>query len=147
MSLTTHFTVAEFAQRAWSGGPAMPYPEEWIEFRLRPLCEMLELVRQEFGKAIHINSGYRSPAFNKALPGTAKKSQHTLGRAADIVVAGVAAPVVHAGVLRLIRSGKLPLVKGLGAYATFTHIDIRVDPATGAPPVRLARWTGSRSDN
>ena len=49
---------------------------------------MLEPVREHFGP-VHINSGFRCPDLNKAVGGTST-SQHCLGQAADIEVAGVA---------------------------------------------------------
>ena len=46
---------------------------------------MLEKLRAYGGFTVHINSGYRSPSYNRKIGG-ASKSQHTLGTAADIVV-------------------------------------------------------------
>ena len=46
---------------------------------------MLEKLRDYGGFTVHINSGYRSPSYNRKIGG-ASKSQHTLGTAADIVV-------------------------------------------------------------
>ena len=47
----------------------------------------LQPVRDLYGKNIHINSGYRCPALNKAVGG-AVNSQHTEGKAADITTGG-----------------------------------------------------------
>ena len=44
---------------------------------------ILDPLREEFGKPIKVNSGYRSPELNKAVGG-AKTSQHVLGLSADI---------------------------------------------------------------
>ena len=44
---------------------------------------VLDPAREFLGKPIHVNSGFRCPAHNAAVGGTAK-SQHTLGEAADI---------------------------------------------------------------
>lgn len=49
------------------------------------LMSMLEKLRAYGGFTVHINSGYRSPSYNRKIGG-ASKSQHTLGTAADIVV-------------------------------------------------------------
>lgn len=49
------------------------------------IYNILDPLREKYGKPIFVNSGYRSPALNKALKG-AKKSQHMLGLAADITV-------------------------------------------------------------
>lgn len=45
--------------------------------------KVLDPLREEFGKPIIVNSGYRSLELNRAIGG-AKNSQHTLGQAADI---------------------------------------------------------------
>lgn len=50
---------------------------------------ILEKVRKHFGKPVTINSGYRSPALNKAVGG-ASTSQHCNGEAADFEINGIA---------------------------------------------------------
>ncbi|MGM9567975.1 MAG: YcbK family protein [Clostridia bacterium] len=49
------------------------------------LMAKLEKLRSYGGFTIHINSGYRSPSYNKKIGG-ASKSQHIYGTAADISV-------------------------------------------------------------
>lgn len=44
---------------------------------------VLDPLRDAYGKPIRVNSGYRSPALNKAVKGS-KTSQHVKGQAADI---------------------------------------------------------------
>ena len=44
---------------------------------------MLDPLRQAWGRPIIVNSGYRSPAVNRAVGGV-PNSQHTRGEAADI---------------------------------------------------------------
>ena len=44
---------------------------------------ILDPLREEYGKPIQVNSGYRSDALNKAVGGS-KTSQHKYGLAADI---------------------------------------------------------------
>ena len=54
-----------------------------IEFLVKNLLQPL---RDAFGKPIHITSGYRSIEVNKAVGGSkTKNSQHTKGEAVDIV--------------------------------------------------------------
>ncbi len=54
------------------------------------LCEnILDPVREHFGKPFTPSSGYRSPALCKAI-GSSVNSQHAKGEAADFEVAGVA---------------------------------------------------------
>jgi hypothetical protein len=63
--------------------------EEEIE-NLKQLCErVLQPVREHFGKAVRVNSGYRSPELNSAIGGS-KTSDHCKGMAADIEINGVA---------------------------------------------------------
>lgn len=45
----------------------------------------LDPIREAWGGPIRVNSGYRSPALNKAVKGS-KTSQHLTGCAADITV-------------------------------------------------------------
>jgi uncharacterized protein YcbK (DUF882 family) len=141
VKVTPHFSVAEFARPARPArgfGIEAPYPDEWIQARLKPLCGALEVLRARLGgKSIRIGSGYRDPAYNRAIGG-ARSSQHMAGRAADITVAGVAPAVVHATALALYQEGALE-IGGLGRYPGFTHVDVR-------PGKRLVRWTGSRQD-
>lgn len=92
MNLSTNFTLAEFtrsslaARLGWANAP----PPDAIA-RLRLLCaEVLEPVRAHFAAPIIVRSGYRSPALNQRPEiGGAPTSQHCLGEAADIEIAGV----------------------------------------------------------
>lgn len=141
--LTAHFTIEEFARKARpeKGFPqAAPYPEKWVQPRLLPLCQVLEVVRSALGgKGIKVGSGYRDPEFNMRIGG-ARASQHMTGRAADIVVAGWTAAGVHQAVLELYADGRIPALGGLGIYPNFCHLDVRPTP-------KLIRWTGSRPEN
>ena len=88
------------------------------------LAEYLQAIRDHFGKAVTITSGYRCPAYNsRPNVGGATGSRHTKGQAADIVVNGVA-PVKVAAYAESIG------VLGIGLYETdkdghFVHIDTR----------------------
>ena len=138
--ITLNFHYGEFAQKACSakGFPVTPYPAGWVVTRLKPLADVLEVIRAAFdGKAVEINSAYRSPTYNASAacmnttPGVTN-SQHTYGRAADIVIRGVDAHTVRDRVLKLYQQGKIK-IGGLGRYTNFTHVDIR-------PGDRLATW-------
>lgn len=56
--------------------------EKLVEYILDPL-------RERYGKPIHVNSGYRCPALNKAVNGS-KTSHHMTGLAADITAGSAA---------------------------------------------------------
>lgn len=87
------------------------------------LLEVLESVRQHFDAPVTINSACRCAPHNQRVGGS-PKSQHLYGRAADIVVRGVA-PNDVAGWLERTYLGRL----GIGRYDTFTHVDSRFPAA------------------
>ena len=86
MKLTAHFGLDEFvvSQTASRKGIDNTPPPDAIE-ALRALCSnVLEPLREALGP-VHISSGYRCPALNKAV-GSKPSSQHVHGEAADISV-------------------------------------------------------------
>ena len=83
----------------------------------------LQIIREAIGKPIIINSAYRTPEYNKSIGG-ASKSQHLLGKAADIRVSGLTAKELHQVIEGLIKKGEIK-EGGLGLYNTFVHYDIR----------------------
>ena len=141
-NISPHFSLSEFGlpegKAAEYGFPPADYPAEWVEPRLRPLCAVLETLREELGGArITIISGYRPPAYDaerirRGAAGVSSQSQHGQGRAADIQVHGVAPQVVHDTLLRLVGAKRIA-IGGLGIYDTFVHVDVR--PGGG-----LSRW-------
>ena len=59
-------------------------PTPQVKENLEKLCkEVLQPIRDKYGKAITVTSGYRSPKLNAAVGGV-KTSQHVLGQAVDI---------------------------------------------------------------
>ena len=83
------------------------------------LVDILQKIRDHFGKAVTINSAFRTFSHNKKVGG-ATYSQHLYGKAADIKVSGVAPSVVADYVETL-----MPSTGGIGRYSTFTHVDVR----------------------
>ena len=82
------------------------------------LIPILEKIREHFGKPVNINSGYRTPSYNRKTQGAAKNSQHMYGNAADISIKGVTPLEIYKW-LRTWHTG------GLGLYDTFVHVDVR----------------------
>ena len=83
------------------------------------LVDVLQKVRDHFGKAVTITSAFRTASHNKKVGG-ATYSQHLYGKAADIKVSGVAPSKVAEYVETL-----MPNTGGIGRYSTFTHVDVR----------------------
>ena len=107
--LSKNFTVKEFA---CSDGTD-------TVFISLALVNLLQKLRDHFGKAVIINSAYRTEAHNKAIGG-ATYSQHKYGLAADIHINGVTPKEIAAYVETL-----LPSSGGIGIYKSFCHVDVR----------------------
>ena len=91
MNLSKHFTLEELLRSDTAkkcGINNTPAEGSQIYANLKKLAETLEEVRTLFGKPVHINSGYRCPALNKAVGGV-RNSAHLTGYAADIRINGV----------------------------------------------------------
>ena len=119
--LTKNFDLKEFNCKDGSETPAGLIPN------LQELANNLQILRDFLGTSLHINSGYRSHAYNKKIGG-AKFSQHLLGKAADISSNKFTPEQIHAAILQLISEGKIHN-GGLGIYNSFCHYDIRDTPA------------------
>ena len=80
-----YFTIKELCKSSTATQKGIDNtPNSEIVSNLEQLVDkVLDPLREEFGKSIIVNSGYRSPALNKAVKG-ATNSQHVSGYAADI---------------------------------------------------------------
>lgn len=107
--LSANFKVREFACSDGSD-PIFIAPK---------LVDVLQQIRNHFGKPVNINSAYRTVTKNKSVDG-ATYSQHLYGTAADISIKGVDPKEVAAYAEKL-----LPNTGGIGIYSTFTHVDVR----------------------
>lgn len=117
VKLSKNFTVKEFA---CSDGTD-------TVFISLALVNLLQKIRDNFGKAVIINSAYRTEAHNKSIGG-ATYSQHKYGLAADIHINGVTPKEIAIYVETL-----MPSSGGIGIYKSFVHVDTR----------RVkARWNG-----
>ena len=121
--LAPSFTVREF--RCRDGSDTIMVDQT--------LVVLLQAIREHFGKAVTITSGYRTGTHNTAVGGS-KSSQHLLGRAADIQVAGVSVEDVAAYAESL-----MPDWGGVGRYPVkagrtkgWVHVDTRPNKS---------RWT------
>lgn len=114
---TANFSTREFRCHDGTDVPERFYADTQL------LMEQLEVLREHFGKPIHIMSGYRSPAHNRRKGGR-KKSRHLRGQAADIQVDGVDPGDVADAIAQLIAAGRMEQ-GGLGRYPRFTHYDVR----------------------
>jgi uncharacterized protein YcbK (DUF882 family) len=91
MKLSNNFVLSEFTKSQAAERLGVDNtPSQVVINNLKLLVSnVLQPVRDHYGKTMVISSGYRSPALNKAVGG-AKTSDHMTGCAADIEIPGVA---------------------------------------------------------
>lgn len=121
MKLTKNFSLSEFNCKC--GDCTIPSD---VLFNIKIVAKNLQILRDYVGVPVRINSAYRCKEHNKAVGGSSR-SQHILGKAADITIDGVTADEVYYIVRKLRRNPMLEgvIFQGLGRYNTFTHVDIR----------------------
>lgn len=120
IQLTKNFALSEFSCNDKNNTPV---PKELMPNVIK-LANELQKLRDIIGCEIHINSGYRTPEYNKKLSGSATNSQHLLALAADCTAANYSPNQFADMVEKLISEGKVNF-KGLGRYNGFTHLDCR----------------------
>jgi uncharacterized protein YcbK (DUF882 family) len=122
--LTANFHIREFKCK---DGTEVP---ENLRCNVMVLAHNLQVLRDEITKLqkkdtpLHINSGYRTPAYNAKLEGSAVQSQHLQAKAADITCIAYSPKQIADIIERLIKEGKMKQ-GGLGRYKGFTHYDVR----------------------
>ena len=86
MQLSKYFTLAELTPSGTAkrlGIKNDPTPAH-LECLKGLSVNILDKVREHFGKPIWVSSGYRSKALNEVTPGSSATSQHCTGEAADL---------------------------------------------------------------
>ena len=116
MKLTENFTLEEFAC-----ADGTPVPTTY-RGHVIVLATNLQVLRDIVG-AIHINSGFRTPAHNKKIGGK-PKSKHLIGMAADITTRTHTPKELYDIIEGLINEGKM-MQGGLELYPSFVHYDVR----------------------
>lgn len=108
MNITKNFKLDEFTRsdtariRKIDNTPSKKIIEE-----LTKLCEeVLQPIRDKYGKPINVTSGYRSEALNKAVGGSVT-SQHRLGQAADIKAADGNQRALYDVIESMVKNGEI----------------------------------------
>ena len=124
MQLSEHFSLEELThseiaeRKGWDNTPPPPVIDNLIR-----LANLLEQVRSLFGKAIVINSGYRSKIVNDSL-GSKDSSQHRLGCAADIRIGGMTPEEVA----RTIKCSDIQFDQMIKEFDSWVHISVTNNP-------------------
>lgn len=95
MKLSKNFTLKELTRSDTARARGIDNtPTPLVVDNLQTLCvNLLQPLRDELNKPVHIASGYRCERLNDAVGGV-RNSQHATGQAADIIVAGMTKDVL-----------------------------------------------------
>lgn len=119
--MTNYFDLSEFECKCKDKHCEGKLPQ----MRMNPtLIQALNRIREELGKPIRVNSGFRCTDHNNAVGG-APHSKHRTGLAADIVCSDMKK------LEELVEAEKE--IKGIGIAKSFIHVDVR--------PGSRKRWT------
>ena len=125
MNLSEHFTYDELTRSETAARHGFDNtPNEGEVDNLKRLAALLEEVKKAVGgKAVMINSGFRSKQTNDAV-GSKDSSQHRLGCAADIRVPGMTPrQVVEACI-----EAQVPFDQIILEFDSWTHISVANTP-------------------
>ena len=116
------FSWAELSTTG-TGLPNDPPPD--AEARLVALCAaVLDPLREHLGRPVTISSGYRSLAVNTKIGGS-KTSQHMVGEAADLSVAGLSIEEVGRAIIASAVTWDQLIVERSGA-SEWVHVSYKI---------------------
>jgi hypothetical protein len=150
MQLSENLSLAEVirsetAKRA--GIDNTPTPQHIENFK--KLAEnIFQPIRKHFGKPIHISSGYRSAALNKAVKGSLS-SQHCSGEAIDIDMDGSANGITNKMIFDFIKDklnfDQLIWEFGTDANPDWVHVSFKAAGAQRKQILKAVRTSGKTS--
>ncbi|HXF44864.1 MAG TPA: D-Ala-D-Ala carboxypeptidase family metallohydrolase [Burkholderiaceae bacterium] len=135
--LSAHFDLEEFLVSeiaARRGIDNTPTPE--IVENLKRLALALEDVRMLLGHPIYITSGYRCPALNVAVGGSAT-SAHPYGLAADFICPGFGAPL---DICTAIAAAGIVFDQLIHEFGRWVHFGLAIGAAEPRRQVLTARF-------
>jgi uncharacterized protein YcbK (DUF882 family) len=97
-------------------------PPEYRQNAMR-IGTIVGVVRDFYGLPADINSWYRTLSYNAKVGGE-PGSKHLTASAIDFNIRGIPPAEVRKTIDGLIRLGLIPNTVGIGAYDSFTHIDL-----------------------
>ena len=142
--LTANFSVEEMTSSETAVRKGIDNtPSIEVLANLRELCaHVMQPLRNQYGKSISINSGYRSPATNKAIGGS-KTSDHCFGNACDFTVAKEDYHKVFS-ILRTMNFDQLIWEMGNDDAPNWIHVSFR-SKETNRKQVLRARKVGTKT--
>ena len=148
MKLSENFSLAELvkSQTATRKGINNEPGTAEIENLIHLAKNILQPVREHFGKPVIISSGYRSPELCEAI-GSSTKSQHAKGEAADFEIAGVDNKELAAWIAANCEFDQLILefYDGVDPNSGWIHCSVKREPETPRKQVLQAKKIEGRT--
>ena len=138
--LSPHFTLEELtvSQTATRRGIDNT-PPPGVVANLKRLAAALEDIRGLLGdQPLHISSGYRSPALNKAIGG-ARTSQHQFGLAVDFTAPGFGTVLQTA---KKIAASGIEFDQLICEYGSWVHVGLAADASPRRQKLSIYAGTG-----
>ena len=138
--MSKYFSLSELTRSATAirDGTANDPNEAQIKDLYR-LMDYLDKVREAFGKAIIVTSGFRSPRLNEHIKGS-DKSQHMKGQAADIRPHDIKELRQLFDIIRKIGGFDQLIYEEPAGRTPWIHVSIA--PANKPPRGEVKRWNG-----
>lgn len=142
MQLSRFFTLAELTRSDTAAREGIPnQPAEGQIDQLRALCSaVLDPLREAVGRPIRITSGYRGPALNARIGGSAT-SQHSHGQAADLQAPGLDVLELFKTVIRLGLPFDQVIYEAQSASVKWVHVSHRAGDNRGE--IRVAQFNAA----
>ncbi|MCW5609799.1 MAG: hypothetical protein KIS83_03785 [Rubrivivax sp.] len=142
MQLSRFFTLAELTRSDTAAREGIPnQPAEAQIDALRALCSaLLDPLREAVGRPIRVTSGYRGPALNARIGGSAT-SQHSHGQAADLQCPGLDVLELFKTVIRLGLPYDQLIYEAQSASVKWVHVSHRAGANRGE--VRVAQFNAA----
>lgn len=138
--MSKYFSLSELTRSATAIKEGIPNDPNEAQIKdLYRLMDYLDKVREAFGKAIIVTSGFRSPLLNEHIKGS-DKSQHMKGQAADI----------RPHDIKELRQ-LFDLIRKIGGFDQLIYeepegrtpwIHVSINPANKPPRGDVKRWNG-----
>jgi zinc D-Ala-D-Ala carboxypeptidase len=142
MQLSRFFTLAELTRSDTAAREGiLNHPAESQIGCLRSLCStLLDPVREAAGRPVRITSGYRGPALNARIGGSAT-SQHSHGEAADMQAPGLDTLELFKTVIRLGLPFDQLIYEAQSATVKWVHVSHRSGGNRGE--IRVAQFNAA----
>ena len=138
--MSKYFSLSELTRSATALKEGVPNDPNEAQIKdLYRLMDYLDKVREAFGKAIIVTSGFRSPELNDRIGGS-DKSQHMKGQAADIRPHDIKELRLLFATIRKVGGFDQLIYEEPAGRTPWIHVSIA--PTNRPPRGEVKRWDG-----